>query len=111
MQRKITIFIVLLFSSLLFSQSLEETLSKITGDASKSYVAPISSAFGANLNTGWIHGAPSAKIFGIDVEIGFVAMGTFFSDENKTFSATGSFRFDSSQAEMIIPSNITGAQR
>lgn len=38
-------------------------------------------------------------------------MATFFSDDNKLFSATGSFRFDSSQADLLIPSNITGSLR
>lgn len=93
------------------SNSLEETLAKLTGSASKSYVAPITSAFGANLNSGWVHGAPSSKIFGIDISVGMVAMGTFFSDENKTFSSSGSFRFDSSQADLLIPANITGSLR
>jgi hypothetical protein len=113
MKTNLLLVLTISFASLVFAQSnsLEETLAKITGDASKSYVAPISSGFGANLNTGWVHGAPAAKIFGVDIEIGLVAMGTFFSDENKTFSASGSFRFDSSQADLLIPSNITGSQR
>jgi hypothetical protein len=114
MQTLKIVLLIFSFSSILFAQngnSLEESLAKITGDASKNYVAPVSSAFGANLNTGWVHGAPSAKLFGVDIEIGFVGMATFFSDENKTFSSSGSFRFDSLQAESIIPANILGAQR
>lgn len=113
MKTKLIFFFVLVFSSLIFSQgnSLEETLAKLTGDASKSYVSPISSAFGANLNSGWIHGAPSAKIFGVDIEVGFVAMATLFGDDNKTFSSSGSFRFDSLQADLLIPATITGAPR
>lgn len=108
-----TLISIILINSIIVAQSnsLEETLAKITGSASKSYVAPISSAFGANLNSGWIQGAPSSKIFGIDISVGLVAMGTFFSDENKTFSSRGSFRFDSSQADLLIPSNITGSTR
>jgi len=96
-------FFVLFFvsSSLVFSQSLDETLAKITGDASKSYVSPIISAFGSNLNTGWVHRSPQAKVFGIDIEFGVVGMATFFSDESKTFSSRGFFRFDSSQAANI----------
>lgn len=93
------------------AQNLEETLQKITGNASKGYVAPISSSFGANLNTGWITGAPKATIFSFDLEIGFVGMATLFSDKHKSFSSKGNFRFNSSQAEQLIPSNITGDQR
>jgi hypothetical protein len=111
---KIAILFFVSFSFLTLAQSsnsLEKTLAKITGTASKSYVAPISSAFGANLNSGWVQGVPSSKIFGIDVYVGLVAMGTFFSNEIKTFSSSGSFRFDSSQAELLIPANITGDTR
>lgn len=113
MKTRYTYILVLTFFafSSLFSQTLEETLQKITGNASKSYVAPISSAFGANLNSGWVHSAPKAKKFGFDLEFGFVAMATLFSDANKTFSSNGTFRFNSDQAELLIPSNITGSER
>jgi hypothetical protein len=96
--------------SFIYSQSLEETLAKITGDASKSYLSPIISAFGANTNTGWIRRSPQAKIFGIDIELSVVGMATFFENDNKTFSSRGSFRFDSSQAS-IIASGVSPAFR
>ena len=57
-------------------------------------LGPTVSAFGADLNSGWVHRVPKATIFGIDIELGFVAMGTFFSDNNKTFSTSGTFRFN-----------------
>ncbi len=93
------------------TSELEQTLAKITGDASKAYVAPISSAFGANLNSGWVHSAPKATKFSLDIEVGFVAMATLFGSSNQTFSSSGSFRFNYNQAEQLIPSNITGTQR
>lgn len=115
MRLQVTVLIVFFFlvCNLLQAQSndLEATLGKITGDASKAYVAPISSAFGANLNSGWVHSAPKATKFSLDIEIGFVAMATLFGDANKTFSSSGKFRFNSTQAEQLIPSNITGTQR
>lgn len=93
------------------TSDLEQTLAKITGDASKAYVAPISSAFGANLNSGWVHNAPKATKFSFDLEVGFVAMATLFGSSNQTFASSGSFRFNSTQAEQIIPPNITGSIR
>jgi hypothetical protein len=102
-------FLVLLASttSILAQQSgsgdedLQSTLKKLAADAAKSYVAPISSGFGADLNSGWFHRAPRASLFGFDLEFGVVAMGTFFTDQNKSFSSSGVFQFDSSQASTL----------
>jgi len=80
------------------AQDLQGTLQQLSQDAAKSYVAPIVSGLGADLNGGWFHRAPRAVNLGFDLEIGVVAMGTFFKDENKTFSTSGTFRFDSSQS-------------
>lgn len=107
MKKFFTIFQILIFTlifaaSISYSQDLEETLSHITGDASKAYVDPVISAFGANLNSGWVHKTPQAKIFGVDIEIGVVAMGSFFSDDDKTFSSSGTFRFNEEQARYIV---------
>lgn len=79
-------------------ESLEKTLQKLAADAAKGYVAPITSGFGTDLNAGWFHRAPWGRLFGFDLEFGLVAMGTFFTDKNRTFSTSGAFRFDSSQA-------------
>ncbi len=80
------------------AQDLQGTLQQLSQDAAKSYVAPIVSGLGADLNGGWFHKAPRAVNLGFDFEIGVVAMGTFFKNENKVFSNTGSFQFDSLQA-------------
>ncbi|MBM4170002.1 MAG: hypothetical protein FJ215_12730 [Ignavibacteria bacterium] len=83
------------------SQNLEETLQKLTESAAKSYVAPIVSGYGANINGGWFHRSPKASLIAFDLEFGVVAMGTFFSDEHKTFNAAGTFRFTSAQAQTL----------
>jgi hypothetical protein len=96
-------------STSLFAQDegIESTLKKMAGDAAKGFVQPIATGFGANLNGGWFHKAPKSKIFGIDLEVGLVAMGTFTTDENKTFEVNGAFKFSGgpvgsgSQAENI----------
>ena len=104
---------ILVASTSLFAQdeSIESTLKKMAGDAAKGYVQPAATGFGANLNGGWFHKAPKSKIFGIDLEVGVVAMGTFTTDENKTFEANGAFKFSGgpvgsgSQAEEIASQN------
>jgi hypothetical protein len=89
--------------------NLEDTLKKLSKDAATKYVSPVVSAFGSNLNGGWFHKAPSAKVFGLDLEVGLVGMGTFFPEgqEYKHFSESGSFRFNSNQAtELVVNSNL-----
>jgi hypothetical protein len=107
MKRTYSFFMVIVLSAFIFtgvvkSQGLQETLTKLTGSAGESYVAPIISAFGSNLNSGWVHKSPSSKIWGVDIEIGIVAMATMFGDNNKTFNTSGTFRFSQAQARSMI---------
>lgn len=99
------IFFALVFSGVGISQTLQETLSGLSNDAAQSYVSPIISAFGSNLNSGWVHKSPSSKVFGIDIEVGIVAMATMFGDNNKTFLSSGTFRFNNSQALDLLNKN------
>ncbi len=96
----ILIFISILIFSSLFSDgdNLEETLGALAEDAAISYVDPVVSAFGSNLNGGWFHRVPQAKKYGLDLEIGVVGMSTFFSEENKNFHTTGQIRFSEEDA-------------
>lgn len=103
-----TIFFVLATLSLMQAQDLTGTLTKMAGDAAKGYVQPVASGFGNNLNGGWYHKAPASKIFGIDLEIGLVAMGTFTTDENKTFTANGEFKFGGGFYSGDLVNNPTG---
>lgn len=90
----------------LFAQDsdLENTLKVLSEDAARSYLNPISSAYGCNLNSGWFHRAPDAEKLGLDVEIGIVAMGTFFNDDNTHFSNEGQFRFNETEARKLAES-------
>lgn len=100
--------LVMLFSFTAKAQTLEETLSKLASTAGKAYVAPIISAFGSNLNSGWVSSVPSASKVGFHLDIKIAAMGSFFSDENKIFNTSGKFLFISSQVDQILSSsNIT----
>jgi hypothetical protein len=84
------------------SQSLEETLSNLSQDAGVAYVDPIISAFGSNMNSGWVNGVPSASILGLNVQIRLIAVGSFFNDDKKTFLTHGEFWFTSSLADDIL---------
>ncbi len=85
-------------------EDLEEFLEGLSMDAAEKYVAPIVSAFGSNLNGGWFHKAPSAKIFGLNIEVGIVGMGTFYpkDPEYLSFDTSGNFQFSSSQAAELV---------
>jgi hypothetical protein len=86
--------------------TLTETLQKISGNAASGFVAPITNGFGADFNGGWFHKAPSSKMFGFDLEFGLVVMGTPWKDADKTFDASGSFRFDQTQATSIATTAV-----
>jgi hypothetical protein len=112
MKLRFLLMFTVLLSLNLFPQSndLQSTLQKLSKDAATAYVGPTVSAFSANLNSGWVHRVPKATIFGIDIELGFVAMGTFFSDNNKTFSTSGTFRFNTAQATQLVQGAPAAAQ-
>lgn len=105
MKLNLLLLLTILFAFNLFPQDnkdLQSVLQKLSKDAATAYVGPTVSAFGADLNSGWVHRVPKATIFGIDIEFGIVAMGTFFSDNNKTFSTSGTFRFNKEQATQLV---------
>ncbi|NIM57620.1 MAG: hypothetical protein GTO16_01580 [Candidatus Aminicenantes bacterium] len=85
-------------------EDLEEFLQGLSEDAATKYVAPIVTAFGMNLNGGWFHKVPSSKIFGLNIEVGVVGMGTFYPDDPEylSFDTRGGFQFSASQAADII---------
>lgn len=99
---------VLLASSAVFGQAqqnddsdLGKVLGALAGDAALGYLGPAGSGFGNDLNSGWFHRAPSAKIFGFDFEFGVVASGTILPDTKKTFEVSSTFRFNNTQAGFI----------
>ncbi|MDP2360690.1 MAG: hypothetical protein Q8O14_08045 [bacterium] len=83
-------------------QTLEETLNDLSADAAAQYVAPISSALGANLNSGWFHRAPKADKLGFNLEAGVALMGSFFPTDASHFDVQGQFRFSNGQAGQLV---------
>ncbi len=96
------------------SQTLEETLDNLSSSAGQAYLEPVSNAFGSNLNSGWYSGLPSPVRSKFTVKLKVVAIGTFFSDDDRDFTARGNFRFTEDQADEIVrnTSNLTpGSQQ
>ncbi len=101
--RNILISILLLLSAgSMQAQSLEETLSRLSSDAGSAYVEPVISAFGSNMNSGWVKGVPPASLVGVHFQVRLIAVGSFLQDANKTFLTTGKFKYTSSQADDIL---------
>ncbi len=84
------------------SQSISETLSHLSSNAATKYVEPGVTSFGANMTGGWFSGAPSATIAGIHAKVRLIAVGTFFSSEQKRFTTEGKFIYNSSQVDEIL---------
>ena len=108
-KRILSLFVVcgLFFSVNLKAQSLQETLSKLSSTVGAQYVKPVISAFGSNLNSGWVSQVPSATRLGFYLDLKIIAMGSFFSDDVKNFIETGQFYFSQDQATAIL-NNTTG---
>ena len=104
----ITLTVLFTISDCVKAQSLEETLSSLSSSVGKAYVAPVISAFGSNLNSGWVSKLPAPTKLGLHLDLKIIGMGSFFSDENKTFKADGDFYFTSDQVDLILQnSDIT----
>ncbi|MBI1936750.1 MAG: hypothetical protein HYS25_01360 [Ignavibacteriales bacterium] len=105
--KKFFILFVLFISlnNLSFAQNgndLETTLSNLSSTVGEAYVAPVISAFGSNLNSGWVSRFPGSTILGFHFDLKVIAMGSFFSDDVKRFSATNGFYFSEDQVETIL---------
>lgn len=108
----IVVFIITLFiTSTADSQNLKENLEKLSTDAAKGYLSPITSGMSSNLNSGWIHRVVEANSplmpFSLDLEIGVVSMFYIPTDENKTFSSTGKFMFTDDLTVNALTSGVT----
>ena len=92
------------------AQTFEETIGYLSSAAAEKYVEPVITAFGSNLNAGWVNFVPQPKLAGFDLNIKIVGMGTFLNNKAKTFSTEGVFNFNSDQADAILKnSGITSS--
>lgn len=83
------------------AQTLEETLSNLSSDAAKKYVAPVVNGFGSNLNSGWVTSVPT-KLIGFSLNVRVIGVGTLLDDDDQTFSTAGKFRYSSDQVDAIL---------
>ena len=83
---------------------IEETLKQLTQQAASGYLQPFVTPIGINLNGGWFHKAPPAKMFGLSLEFGLVGMATTIPDDvDRTFSVTDTtFNFSGEQARSLV---------
>ncbi len=83
---QIALILAMLFAGeVLKAQDLEETLQQLPEDPAKEFVRPLTDAFGANLNTGWLSNAAKASVSGLDFKIGLVGMGAFIDKDQEIF--------------------------
>lgn len=106
-RRALRVISVLIITMLFFfnpvkAQNLDETLSNLGTKVAESYVQPITSAFGSDLNSGWFNKVPDAKFLGLDFELKVVVSGSFLQSSNKTFNVSGTFRFTPEQINQIL---------
>ena len=84
------------------AQNLDQTLNQLADVAVKPYVAPAISAFGSNLNSGWVSELPSASMLSFHLNFKIVAMGSFFNSDQKTFSQDGSVNLSDQAVNDIL---------
>ena len=100
------------------SADINEDLEKLGGTAAEGYLGPVVSTLGSNLNQGWFFEAPKPDLWGIDMSVRTVIVGTMFGSDQETFSSRTSTSIDEQTAnllaEEIVNSNasgLTGAMR
>lgn len=109
--KKVLVIFVLMFTVVLFGAeeskdlSLDKTLESLSGGVLQAYMAPATDGFGTNLNSGWFHGSPKDKKFGINIEIGAVVMGTMLGSSEQTFSKNATFQLTEDQITQLANSN------
>ncbi|MFO7445225.1 MAG: DUF6588 family protein [Ignavibacteriaceae bacterium] len=86
--------------------NVEGTLRLLSGDAAEKYLAPVVSAFGSNLNSGWVSSIPPAVTTELNIKLSISAQGSFFSDGMKHFTSSGNFRFNEQQARTIVDNSV-----
>ena len=82
---------------------LDETVQELPGgDPVTEFIRPLTDAFGANMNTGWINNSPGATIMGLDVQIGLVFMGALIDPDEGVFQLVDAiFPFKNTQAATL----------
>lgn len=79
--------LLMMTTSLAVSQSdLENNLKQMGTATVTGYIQPVTNTFGADMHTGYFHGADIEK-FGFHLRLDFVGMGAVVADDQKSFEA------------------------
>lgn len=98
----IILTIIILLTGMISAQDFQETIQQLPQDPAKEFARPLTDAFGANINTGWLSNAPKATRMELDFKIGLVAMGAFIDKDALIFQLLNTlFPFQESQATQI----------
>ncbi len=92
----------------LLGQDIEGTVESLPEDPLKKFIQPLTNAFGANLNTGWINLAPEDKIQGFDLRFGLVGTGAFIDSDEQVFQLLDIFFPFSQESASSIAQSIQG---
>lgn len=82
-------------------EGLSGSLTNLYQDIGNAYTKPIVTGFGTTINSGWFHDSARDVDFGLDIEYGFVVMGSFFPESESNFEATGDILFSRNDAETL----------
>src|SRR4030095_15554399 len=93
---------IIIFNFKIFSQSDVESLVEPV----RLYAAPIIEGTVGNLSSGWMQRSPRAKMFGLDVEVGVIGLGTIFGQQDKTFASHVNVKLSEPTIDAIV-SNIS----
>jgi len=97
------IFILVLFSAQIsFTQSLDDTIVNLATEAGYSYILPVTTAFGSNLNSGWVYEVPPTGSSRFFMRLSLVAMGSFFNNESLEFDVWANYRLTTDVVDKIL---------
>jgi hypothetical protein len=102
MKKILSIAVLIGMTLTLQAQDLQSTLSTLSSSSAQAYVNPVVSAFGSNLNSGWVSQFPSSALLALHLDVKVIAAASFFSDNQKNFSTDGTFYFTNSQIDQIL---------
>jgi len=83
------------------ASDINQSIQSLGNDAVKGYLKPTVSALGSDLNQGWFREAPNPELWGIDVKVSLVPVGTEFATGGKRFEATTTGNIDGLTANLL----------
>lgn len=95
------IIFLFLFNKYTYAQDVGTSVANLSQDIATSYLAPISLGYGTSMNSGWVTKIPLGNKVSFDIEVGFVFMGAFMGNTDKTFSKPAKIRLSTKEADIL----------